>query len=48
MCLCVCFESIRNKFLNNMQRYRLVSFGYKVNLMKSNARLPYQYEKRKI
>ena len=35
-------------FLNNMQRYRLVSFGYKVSLIKSNARLPHHYEKRKI
>lgn len=31
-----------------MQRYRLVSFAYKVSLMKSNARLPPQYKKRKI
>ena len=31
-----------------MQRYRLVSFGYKVSLIKSNARLPHQYERRKI
>ena len=31
-----------------MQIYRLVSFGYKVSLMKSNASLPHQYEKRKV